>query len=157
MLWLRALSFVLLVQATVVGVVPWLLSKLGPRLPLGAWRMTGWLPVLLGIALLAWCNVLFVRQGRGTAAPYDPPRALVLRGPYRYVRNPMYLSAALIILGLGMWTEAVSVFAYLALAMLGYSSFVRYYEEPRLTAQFGAAYQSYPGAVPRWLPRLPRS
>jgi protein-S-isoprenylcysteine O-methyltransferase Ste14 len=153
MIWLRALSFVLLVQATVVGVIPWWLSRFGPHLTLGPWRAIGIVPLGAGLGLLLTCNLLFVRQGRGTAAPYDPPRALVVRGPYRFIRNPMYLSAILIVAGSALWLGAVSVLVY-ALALAGaYQLFVRYYEEPRLTSLFGPAYRGYAEEVPRWWPR----
>ena len=156
MIWLRALSFVLLVQSTVVGLIPWWLSRLGPRLALGPWHAVGMIPLAVGVGLLLNCNLLFVRQGHGTAAPYDPPRALVVRGPYRYIRNPMYLSATLIVLGLAFWLRAVSLLLY-AIALAGaYQIFVQYYEEPRLTTLFGAAYRTYLVEVPRWCPRLHR-
>jgi len=156
MIWLRALSFILLVQVTVVVLVPWWLGRLGPRLALGSWRAVGMLPLVLGTALLLVCNVLFVRQGRGTAAPYDPPRALVIRGPYRYVRNPMYVSATLIVLGWGLWMQAASLLIYTVLLTVAYRLFVRYYEEPRLRARFGPDYADYLASVPPWVPRLGR-
>jgi protein-S-isoprenylcysteine O-methyltransferase Ste14 len=152
MIWLRALSFVLLVQATVVGLIPWWLSRLGPRLEIGAWRVAGLVPLAPGIALLFICNLLFVRHGHGTAAPYDPPRLLVIRGPYRYVRNPMYLSAILIVCGMGLWLRAASLLLYAVVLAGAYHVFVRYHEEPRLTAQFGRAYATYLKRVPRWWP-----
>lgn len=153
MIWLRALSFILLVQVTVVVLVPWWLGRLGPRLTLGPWRAVGLLPLAVGAGLLLVCNLLFVRQGRGTAAPYDPPRALVIRGPYRYVRNPMYVSASLIVVGWGLWMQAVSLLAYAVVVTVAYQLFVRYYEEPRLRARFGPEYAAYTASVPRWIPR----
>lgn len=154
MIWFRAIVFVLAVQVTVVAVVPWLLSDTGPRLDLGGWRALGLASISLGGVLLLVCNVLFVRRGRGTAAPYDPPRALVIEGPYRYVRNPMYLSALLIVGGLGVWLGAALVLGYgLALAV-AYHLFVRFYEEPRLLALFGSSYAAYCRSVPRWWPRF---
>ena len=153
MIWLRAISFVLLVQFTVVGVIPWWLSRLGPHWAPGPWRLLGIVPLAAGLSLLLTSNLLFVRQGHGTAAPYDPPRALVVRGPYRYSRNPMYLSAILIVVGSALWLGALSVLVY-AVALAGaYQLFVRYYEEPRLTRLFGTAYRSYIVEVPRWWPR----
>lgn len=159
MIWLRAITFILLVQVTVVGLIPWWLSRLGPRLDLGSLRTVGLIPLAGGVALLVACNVLFVQQGHGTAAPYDPPRTLVVRGPYRYVRNPMYVSALLIVLGLGLWMRATSLLLYAIVLAVAYNIFVRYYEEPRLTALFGEAYTRYVAQVPRWRPRLtgPRS
>jgi protein-S-isoprenylcysteine O-methyltransferase Ste14 len=157
MIWLRALGFVLLVQATAVGLVPWWLAPRGPRLALGAWRAAG-LPLLAaGLGLLLVCNVYFVLEGRGTAAPYDPPRELVVRGPYRYVRNPMYLGASLIVLGLALWRESLSLLGYAALLSVAYRLFVRFFEEPSLERRFGAAYDRYRRQVPPWLPGRSRS
>jgi protein-S-isoprenylcysteine O-methyltransferase Ste14 len=154
MIWLRALSFVIAVQLTVVGVIPWLLARVGPRLPMGPWHWLGVVPLTIGTLALLWCNWAFVMRGRGTAAPYDPPRALVVQGLYRHVRNPMYVSAGLIVLGIGLWTGAAILLAYFPLLALSYHVFVRYYEEPRLERVFGQSYAEYCAAVPRWCPRV---
>lgn len=154
MIWLRALSFVLAVQLTVIGIIPWLLADVGPRLPIGRWHWLGIVPLAIGALALLWCNWAFVTRGRGTAAPYDPPRALVIQGLYRYVRNPMYVSATLIVLGIGIWTSAAILFGYSLLLALSYQIFVRFYEEPRLRRVFGQSYLEYCAAVPRWWPRL---
>ena len=95
-----------------------------------------------------WCNWAFVVRGRGTAAPYDPPRELVVQGLYRYVRNPMYISAVLIVLGIGLWTGAASLFGYSLLLALSYHLFVRYYEEPHPQRVFGQSYAEYCAGVP---------
>jgi protein-S-isoprenylcysteine O-methyltransferase Ste14 len=154
MIWLRALSFIVAVQLTVLGVVPWLLADFGPRLPIGPWHWLGIVPLAIGALALLWCSWAFVTRGRGTAAPYDPPRALVVQGLYRYVRNPMYVSAFLIVSGIGLWTSAASLFGYSLVLALSYNVFVRYYEEPRLRRVFGQSYLDYCAAVPRWWPRL---
>jgi len=140
MIWLRALSFIVAVQLTVLGVIPWLLADFGPRLPIGPWHWLGIVPLAIGALALSWCNWAFVTRGRGTAAPYDPPRALVVEGLYRYVRNPMYVSAFLIVSGIGLWTRAASLFAYSLLLTLSYNVFLRYYEEPRLRRVFGCGF-----------------
>ena len=156
MIWLRALSFILAVQVTVLAVVPWLLAAdgAGPRLEIGAARWAGLLPLALGAAALLWCNAAFVVRGRGTAAPYDPPRELVAAGLYRHVRNPMYVSAALIVLGEALLARRAVLLGYAAALAVAYHLFVRLYEEPRLRRSFGPAYASYCAEVPRWLPRL---
>ena len=154
MIWLRALSFIVAVQLTVLVGVPWLLLDVGPHVSLGIWHLLGLLPLAIGSLALLWCNWEFVVRGRGTAAPYDPPRALVVQGLYRHVRNPMYVSAGLIVVGLGLWTGAASLFAYAVFLALSYNVFVRYYEEPHLRRVFGQSYDEYCAAVPRWWPRL---
>jgi protein-S-isoprenylcysteine O-methyltransferase Ste14 len=153
MIWFRALFFIIAVQLTVIGVVPWLLADAGPRLPIGPWRWLGIAPLAIGALALLWCNWAFVARGRGTAAPYDPPRALVVQGLYRYVRNPMYVSAIVIVLGIGLWSGAASLFGYAQLLALSYHIFVRYYEEPQLQRAFGQSYAEYCANVPRWCPR----
>ena len=154
MIWLRAVAFVLVVQLSVVGVLPWVLRDTGPRFAPGGWRFAGLTIAGAGTILVAVCNALFVRQGLGTAAPYDPPRNLVVAGPYRFVRNPMYLSALMIVGGVALWLGATALLAYALLLSLAYHGFVKYYEEPRLARRFGLAYAAYLRAVPRWRPRL---
>jgi len=154
MIWLRALSFVVAVQFTVIGAVPWLLARVGPHLTLGVWHWLGLVPLVIGALALLWCNWAFVVRGRGTAAPYDPPRALVIHGLYRHVRNPMYVSAGLIIFGIALWTGAAILFGYFLLLALSYHLFVRYYEEPHLQRVFGQPYAEYCLNVPRWRPRV---
>jgi len=153
-IWLRALSFVVAVQFTVIAVIPWLLAGVGPRVPMSFLHLIGMVLLATGSLALLWCNWVFVVQGRGTAAPYDPPRALVAQGLYSYVRNPMYVSAVLIVLGAGLWTGAASLFGYAILLALSYYLFVCYYEEPCLQREFGAAYADYCAGVPRWWPRV---
>ncbi len=153
MLWLRALSFLILIPCTVLGVVPWLLLDVGARFDPGPWRFIAIVPIAAGIAAMLWCNWDFAVRGRGTGAPYDPPRLLVAHGLYRHVRNPMYVSALTIILGLALWTGAYSLLVYAASLAILYSLFVRFYEEPHLRRIFGHSYDTYCGAVPRWWPR----
>ena len=154
MIWLRALFFVVAVQLTVIGFIPWLMVGIGPRVSLSFWHLIGTLLLVMGGFALLWCNWAFVVQGRGTAAPYDPPRALVAQGLYRHVRNPMYVSAILIVFGTGLWTGAVILFGYAVLLAVSYHLFVSYYEEPHLQQKFGGSYADYCAAVPRWWPRV---
>jgi protein-S-isoprenylcysteine O-methyltransferase Ste14 len=156
-LWLRTILFTLLVPGTELVLVPLLVVVLGlgPRLDLGPARYSGLAPLLAGLAVILWCFVDFVRRGRGTPAPYDPPRELVVAGLYRYVRNPQYVGVVLVLLGEALLTGMVVLFGYAALMAVGYSLFVRYYEEPTLGRLFGEPYARYRQAVPRWLPRRP--
>jgi protein-S-isoprenylcysteine O-methyltransferase Ste14 len=108
---------------------------------------------LLGASIALWCIGAFTFVGRGTPAPFDAPREFVAVGPYRYVRNPMYLGAAAVIVGAGLILRSpaaagVAVF-FLALAHL----FVLAYEEPTLERRFGESYRRYRASVNRWLPR----
>jgi len=158
MLWLRTLLFTLLVPGTVLGVVPLALvaSGWGPRFDLRAAHLIGFGLFLAGAMIIVWCFVHFVRRGHGTPAPYDPPRRLVLVGPYKCVRNPQYLGVILVALGEALLSGRIILFGYSILLAMGYHLFVRFYEEPTLGRTFGKEYVRYCAAVSRWLPQQPR-
>ncbi len=106
-----------------------------------------------GAAIIVWCFVDFVRRGRGTPAPYDPPRQLVVVGFYKYVRNPQYVGVILVILGEAVLSGRTLLFGYAVFLAIGYHLFVRFYEEPALRKIFGEDYIHYCAAVPRWVPQ----
>jgi protein-S-isoprenylcysteine O-methyltransferase Ste14 len=158
-IWLRTLLFAVLVPGTVLGLVPWrlLAGGWGGQADVGAARYAG-VPLLgAGVALMLWCFLDFARRGRGTPAPLDPPVRLVIAGPYRWVRNPMYVAGVLILLGQAAVWEAPALLAYLGAFWLTTHLFVVGYEERALAARFGAEYQRYREHVPRWIPRRPRA
>ena len=118
----------------------------------------------IGIAIAAaggiltlLCIFTFVLRGHGTPAPFDPPRQFVIVGPYRYVRNPMYVGAFAVILGVSMYLRSFSVLALSLIFCFAASLFVHLYEEPHLRETFGAPYEAYCQSVPRWMPRLQRA
>jgi protein-S-isoprenylcysteine O-methyltransferase Ste14 len=158
MLWLRTALFTLLAPGTVLVLIPGLLlaSGVGPSLGLGPARWVGLPLVVLGVVAIGICFVDFVRRGRGTPAPYDPPRELVVAGLYRYVRNPQYVGVFLVSVGEALMTDAAILLGYAALLMVAYNLFVRLYEEPTLARMFGESYARYRESVPRWLTRWPR-
>jgi len=110
----------------------------------------------VGAVLLTVCIVEFARSGRGTLSPADPPKVLVVAGLYRYVRNPMYLSVALMLTGELLLTRSQSLLIFALGWFTLVNLFVLAYEEPRLRTLFGASYEAYCRQVPRWLPRLSR-
>lgn len=122
---------------------------------LGPAQWVGGALVLLGIVPMAWSFFAFVFRGKGTPAPFDPPRALVVSGPYRFVRNPMYLGAMTSLLGAAIHYASPALFAYLAAFVVWAHLFVVLYEEPGLRRTFGPAYKAYASEVRRWLPRRP--
>jgi protein-S-isoprenylcysteine O-methyltransferase Ste14 len=131
-------------------------SKLGVALP--AWMGSLAIPfMLLGGTLALFCAETFVVRGTGTPAPFDAPRQFVATGPYRYVRNPMYIGGWFALLGFGLYLHSLSILlmslAWLLLAHL----FVVLYEEPHLEGKFGPTYRNYRRSVPRWVPRVPHS
>jgi protein-S-isoprenylcysteine O-methyltransferase Ste14 len=121
-----------------------------------AWRLAGWAPLLVGGGLALWCVWEFAWTGRGTPAPWDPPRVLVVKGLYRYVRNPMYVSFATGVFGLWVLIGRANAgaFWYTVGVAAACNAFVRLYEEPVLRSMFGADYNEYCRNVRRWLPRM---
>jgi protein-S-isoprenylcysteine O-methyltransferase Ste14 len=106
-----------------------------------------------GAALALWCVLAFALVGKGTPAPFDPPRRLVVRGPYRVVRNPMYLGAALALAAAALFYRSFALLGFTAAFVLAAHLFVVWYEEPTLRRIFGDAYDAYRRDVRRWWPR----
>jgi protein-S-isoprenylcysteine O-methyltransferase Ste14 len=115
-------------------------------------QVAGMILVALGTLLALWCVFTFVFIGKGTPAPFDPPRKLVIRGPYRFVRNPMYIGAGMTLAGAALFYESLSILFYTALFFLIVHLFVVFYEEPTLQRTFGDDYQAYRRRVGRWVP-----
>ena len=99
--------------------------------------------------------VTFVIRGSGTPAPFDAPRKFVASGPYRYVRNPMYIGGWLILAGYALYDQSPSVLIFSIVWLLLAHLLVIIYEEPHLTEQFGESYVAYKKSVFRWVPRFP--
>ena len=107
----------------------------------------------LGALLALTCVGVFVVEGRGTAAPFDAPRQFVARGPYRYLRNPMYVGGWVLLVGFGLYQRSAAILVF-SVVWIGLAHlFVILYEEPNLRRRFGAAYENYCKAVPRWILR----
>ena len=119
---------------------------------------TSWVQILgavictLGACIALACVFAFAFIGKGTPAPFDPPRRLVIRGPYRFVRNPMYIGAALALAGAALYFQSVALFAFVAGFLLVTHLFVVIYEEPTLRRTFGQEYDAYCHRIHRWLP-----
>lgn len=119
-------------------------------------RLPGIMLMAAGFLLVALCAWSFVIRGRGTPALFDPPRVFVPTGPYRYVRNPMYLGAWVVLAGFGLARRSGSILLFsLALLFLTHL-FVFFIEEPGLRERFGDTYLRYTRSTPRWIPRLRR-
>ena len=160
LLVLRALVFVVVLPGAVLVYIPNRILAAGSALPsfdLGWFKLAGWVPIAFGMAVLVWCWVGFVAQGRGTPAPYDPPRQLVTGQLYRWVRNPMYVALVIVLLGESVAFQSLALLVYAGVVWLACHLFVVLYEEPALHRRFGTAYDTYREQVPRWLPRLRRS
>jgi protein-S-isoprenylcysteine O-methyltransferase Ste14 len=108
---------------------------------------------VVGAVVALWCVLTFVSVGRGTPAPFDPPRRLVTKGPYRFVRNPMYIGTDLVLVGAALFYESMPLLGYAGLFALVAHIFVVLYEEPSLRRTFGKEYETYCHQVKRWWPR----
>jgi protein-S-isoprenylcysteine O-methyltransferase Ste14 len=151
---LKTLLFAIFVPGTVLLLVPYLLlAKDVPR-PAGLVNWLALVPCGLGATILLRCAWDFAVVGLGTPAPFDPPKSLVVRGPYRFVRNPMYVGIELVLFSEGLLFSSLKLLMYALLVGVGFHLFTVAYEEPTLRKKFGASYQAYCQAVPRWIPRL---
>lgn len=155
-LGIRSLVWTALLPGLVAGYLPW--RYFGISQVDVVWtnvrQVLGLICIGVGVGLLATCIWEFARRGRGTLAPVDPPRVLVVQGLYRYVRNPMYLSVTAIVLGEVLVTGSPYLLAYWAAWFVTVNVFVMAYEEPTLRRQFGESYVDYTRSVGRWLPRF---
>ena len=159
MLLRHLLSIALLPFVVVVLVPRWLLERepLAGSAPAAtlivAGRLVGTVAFAAGFALFVWCVLLFARVGRGTLAPWDPTRRLVVVGPYRHVRNPMISAVATMLAGEAMFFASTRVALWLLVVLVVNHAYFRLVEEPGLETRFGDDYRRYRAAVPRWLPR----
>jgi protein-S-isoprenylcysteine O-methyltransferase Ste14 len=156
MLLLRSIFFTIVHPGLVTVLIPyWLISSRDLEASHGhPIRYFGLPLIVIGAAALLWCIWNFFSAGRGTLSPIDPPKHLVVRGLYKYVRNPMYVSVVTMLLGeaIFFWSKPVLIEAavFVVLANL----FVILYEERALGKQFGESYDEYRRTVGRWIPRL---
>jgi protein-S-isoprenylcysteine O-methyltransferase Ste14 len=158
----RMAAAILLLPMNVLVVIPallaWLLggSAWGCAWPgAGAWQ--AWLAVGLfapAIACAIWTMVLFLRMGRGTPAPWDPPTQLVIGGPYRYMRNPMITSVFVMLAAEALFFASPALATEWMLFLAANLLYIPLVEEKRLRRRFGTAYEKYRRRVPRWIPRL---
>jgi protein-S-isoprenylcysteine O-methyltransferase Ste14 len=111
----------------------------------------------VGAAVGLSCVFLFATQGRGTPAPFDPPREFVATGPYRFVRNPMYIGGLLVLGGFGLMLRSPCVLLLAVASAVLVHLFVVLVEEPGLEWRFGDRYHKYKRSVHRWVPRRPRT
>jgi len=128
--------------------------SLGVALP-NCTRTLGSVLMVAGGTLASACVATFVTRGEGTPAPFDPPRNFVAAGPYRFVRNPMYIGGFTVLFGFGLYEQSVAVLLFTLPWLLSAHLFVVLYEEPHLRSMFGTPYNAYCRSVRRWLP-LPR-
>ena len=163
-LWWRHLMSVLLFPVTVTLVVPALIvipaEARAPHLgaaPTVGLITVGCLLIAAGLALMIWTNVLFDRVGEGTLGlgnVMGEPVHLVVRGPYRHVRNPMITGVLCILLGEAAVTASGSLLVWFAIFLTFQATAIRFWEEPHLVKRYGNEYVNYRSNVPRWIPRI---
>jgi protein-S-isoprenylcysteine O-methyltransferase Ste14 len=136
--------------------LPWrILTDHGQAARPAAWEAV--VVIAAGAVLYVWCVTNFAAVGDGTPGLWDAPKRVVAAGPYRWVRNPIYLAALVIVLGEAWLFMSSRLVIYAAAMAVFFHLFVTGYEERVLGRRFGAEYLEYRNAVPRWLPRVPRS
>ena len=158
--FLRVACAIVVLPVTVTLVIPlWIASRWPPAAAPASWPQ--WLVALAGAAFLTAGGALFVRcvtrfwrDGRGTLAPWDPPRSLVVSGPYAHVRNPMISAVILVLIGEALLLRSLPHLVWAGLFSLLNAIVIPLAEEPLLRARFGERYAEYCRHVPRLVPRL---
>ena len=153
LLFLKNLVFTLIVPGTAAVYLPWLIVRGQPIGSLG-YVLTASVLVLLGGTIYLWCLWDFAIFGRGTPAPIDAPQRLVVRGLYRYTRNPMYIGVLTVVLGWAALFKSLPLVLYAFAVGAVFHLFIVLYEEPHLRRVFGVKYGDYCARVGRWLPRV---
>ena len=152
---IRTITYVSLFVGLVLIYLPGhLLSRFGIVRPsaIKLEQVTGMTSGSIGAGIALWCVITFASVGKGTPAPFDPPRRLVMKGPYRFVRNPMYIGAGLALAGAAIFFQSLALLGYTVLLILVTHIFVVFYEEPTLRRTFGKEYENYCRTVSRWWP-----
>jgi protein-S-isoprenylcysteine O-methyltransferase Ste14 len=152
-LFLRSLLWTLLLPGMVAGFIPWRYYGISrAHLTTHPLDLLALGIIAVGIVLLATCIWEFARFGRGTLSPVDPPKELVVQGLYRYVRNPMYVSVCVIVLGEALLIRSTALLIYGLAFFVIVNLWLLVYEEPNLRSRFGESYERYTRAVGRWIP-----
>ena len=155
MLFLKNLLFTVLVPGTVAVYIPLLIARDRPAASGAVFAMAAAV-LAVGGSIYAWCVWDFASFGRGTPAPIDAPKRLVVRGLYRYTRNPMYIGVLTAILGWALFFRAPVMLIYALTVGVCFHLFIVFYEERHIQREFGKEYDVYRARVGRWLPRLGR-
>jgi protein-S-isoprenylcysteine O-methyltransferase Ste14 len=153
---------IIVLPGTVLVLIPAMvvLASIGWCLPIdlaGPNQARFWISLLIaaaGFLLSGWSAALFMKFGRGTPAPWKAPQQLVIRGPYRHVRNPMITGVLLILLAEAFWLGSWPIAVWMLVFFVGNAIYFPLVEEKGLEKRFGSQYLAYKSRVPRWVPRL---
>lgn len=161
MMILRHLLSIAILPFTMTILVPlWIAGRTGTLPALGAspaevaLQTLGGVLLVIGLRLFAASLARFAVEGKGTLAPWDPPRHLVVRGPYRYVRNPMISGLVSVLFGEAALLQSLPHLEWSLIFLAASVVFIPLWEEPDLERRFGEAYREYCRHVPRVIPRL---
>jgi protein-S-isoprenylcysteine O-methyltransferase Ste14 len=148
----RGILSAALFGSTLCIILPWLIARCTWNLlaEFGGWRLIGFVPLVVGVFICLYCVATLIIKGQGTSSPFYPTRKLVVRGLYRYSRNPMYIGGVLLLIGEAIIWASPLLLAYAAVLAVSAHLFVVYYEEPSLVRRFGAEYREYLKRSPRW-------
>lgn len=147
----RALLAFLALPGIVAGMVPAVLAWVDPWR--GGGTSIGGVVLACGLLILLWCVRDFYVSGKGTLAPWSPPKRLVVVGLYRFMRNPMYVGVLILVSGWGILTGSPLLGCYVLVLALAFHVRVIVNEEPWLSKQFPSEWVAYSSEVPRWWPR----
>ncbi len=152
----KTFLFLVFIAGPLLFWAPFKLSPSNPdgRIWIDSFRMAAFLPWLAGTLIFLWSCREFVCKGQGTPMPVDPPKVLVSEGLYRFVRNPMYLAALLILLGHVLWFQTLQMLIGFVALSIGFHLFVLFWEEPHLKRRFKDSFDDYCRKTPRWVPRF---
>lgn len=147
---------IILLPFTVSVIIPWLIYKESNTLftPNIYHKPVGAILITIGLALFVWTVYLFRSFGKGTLAPWTPTQKLVIRGPYKYCRNPMITGVFFILIGETLFLNSMNIFIEVIIFFLVNTVYFILKEEPDLRKRFGAEYDIYKKNVPRWIPRI---
>ena len=152
-LLIKNLLFTVIVPGTVGVLVPLMLVVDRAHVG-GVFGVLSLILFSLGVATYTWCVWDFATFGKGTPAPVDAPKKLVVRGLYQVTRNPMYVGVLMVILGWATRFQSVTLLIYAGIVAVCFHAFIVLYEEPHLEREFGGEYSEYRSRVARWLPSL---
>ena len=125
------------------------------KIPLPAWiAIAGVFVGTIGALIVFACAGIFVLRGRGTPAIFDPPREFVAVGPYKFVRNPMYIGGFVMLMGLGLYQRSLAILFFALVIFVLFHLYVVFIEEPGLKTRFGESYFAYTESVNRWIPQF---
>ena len=139
----------------IAGLFPYLLLRLEGKTFLvntwTIWQIAGIIAVFSGFFIMVICILRFATEGKGTLSPLDPTKKLVIKGFYKYSRNPMYVGVFLLLTGETIFWQSFILAGYAAIVFIGFNLFTILHEEPRLKRDFGTEYEQYSQKVRRWL------